>query len=74
MAGPSFSARPLSWQTGSEITGLDLSRAHEIAQADIDALCTCDFARWIRKSIPAECTNILRWYAAVSARLSAKAG
>jgi glutathione S-transferase len=42
--------------------------------ADIDALCTCDFARWIRKSIPAECTNILRWYAAVSARPSAKAG
>jgi taurine dioxygenase len=38
MAGTSFSARPLSWQTGSEVTGLDLSRAHEIAQADIDAL------------------------------------
>jgi taurine dioxygenase len=38
MPAPGFSARPLSWQTGSEVTGLDLRRAKAIAQPDIEAL------------------------------------
>ncbi|MEI7783017.1 MAG: TauD/TfdA family dioxygenase [Betaproteobacteria bacterium] len=33
-----FSARPLSWRLGSEITGLNLLRSEEIAQSTIDAL------------------------------------
>lgn len=37
-AGPGFNARPLSWQTGSEISGLDLRNSAAIPQATIDAL------------------------------------
>ena len=36
--GTGFTARELSWQTGSEITGLDLRLADAIAQGTIDAL------------------------------------
>jgi glutathione S-transferase len=65
----------LFWSTlDARLEGRDFVVGSSYTMADIDALCTCDFARWIRKSIPAECTNILRWYAAVSARPSAKAG
>jgi glutathione S-transferase len=41
--------------------------------ADITALVAVDFARWIKLAIPDECVHLRRWYAAVSARLSAKA-
>ena len=37
-AGLGFNARPLSWQTGSEISGLDLRNSAAIPQATIDAL------------------------------------
>ncbi|MCY7307621.1 MAG: TauD/TfdA family dioxygenase [Rhodoferax sp.] len=36
--GTGFTARELSWQTGSEITGLDLRQADATAQGTIDAL------------------------------------
>lgn len=65
----------LFWQTlDARLAGRDYVVGDSYTMADIDALCTCDFARWIRKSIPAECGNILRWHAAMSARPSAKAG
>jgi glutathione S-transferase len=38
--------------------------------ADITTLCTVDFARVCKLTIPAECTNLRRWHAAVSARPS----
>lgn len=41
--------------------------------ADITALCAIDFAKWVKFEVPAECANVLRWYAAVSARPSALA-
>jgi glutathione S-transferase len=41
--------------------------------ADITALVAIDFARWIKLAVPDECVHLRRWYAAVSARPSAKA-
>lgn len=41
--------------------------------ADISALTIIDFARWVKKSIPKNCTNLKRWYDLVNARPSAKA-
>ena len=41
--------------------------------ADITALVTIDFARWVRIKVPEANTATLAWYAAVSARPSAKA-
>lgn len=41
--------------------------------ADISALVTIDFAKWVRIRVPEEHTHTKRWYAAVSARPSAKA-
>ena len=41
--------------------------------ADISALVLVDFAGWVKVSVPEECANLRRWYAAVSSRPSAKA-
>ncbi|HUI18134.1 MAG TPA: glutathione S-transferase [Alphaproteobacteria bacterium] len=41
--------------------------------ADITALVAVDFAGWMKLAVPQECGNVKRWYAAVSARPSAKA-
>lgn len=41
--------------------------------ADITALCSIDFAISRRLPIPADCANVQRWHAAVSARPSASA-
>ena len=41
--------------------------------ADITTLVSVDFARWVKLSVPEECTNLRRWHAQVSARPSAKA-
>jgi glutathione S-transferase len=41
--------------------------------ADISTLVLIDFAGWVKLKIPDECANLHRWYAAVSARPSAKA-
>ena len=41
--------------------------------ADISAVVAVDFAGWLKITIPDELTNLKRWYAAVSARPSAKA-
>lgn len=40
--------------------------------ADITTLCTVDFARVARLTIPDGCTSMKRWHAAVSARPSVK--
>jgi glutathione S-transferase len=41
--------------------------------ADISTLVLTDFAGWIKLTIPDDCAHLTRWYAAVSARPSAKA-
>jgi glutathione S-transferase len=41
--------------------------------ADIDAMLTVDFAKWIKLELPPDAVNARRWYASVSARPSAKA-
>ena len=41
--------------------------------ADITTLCTIDFAKFCKLSVPDVCANLHRWYDAVSARPSAKA-
>jgi glutathione S-transferase len=41
--------------------------------ADITALVSVDFARWVKLSVPEECKNLRRWHAQVSARPSANA-
>jgi glutathione S-transferase len=41
--------------------------------ADISALCVIDFAKWVKKRIPEEYSNLQRWYDQVSSRPSAKA-
>ncbi len=40
--------------------------------ADITTLCAIDFGKWTDLDIPAECTNLRRWYEDVSTRPSAK--
>lgn len=41
--------------------------------ADITALVTVDFARWVKISIAEDCPHLQRWHKAVSARPSASA-
>jgi len=41
--------------------------------ADITALTTVDFAKWVKKRIPEDCVNLQRWHDQVSGRPSAKA-
>jgi glutathione S-transferase len=41
--------------------------------ADITALCVIDFAKWAKKRIPEDCSNLQRWYDQVNSRPSAKA-
>jgi glutathione S-transferase len=41
--------------------------------ADISTMVLIDLAGWSKLSIPEDCANLLRWYAAVAARPSAKA-
>jgi glutathione S-transferase len=62
------------WRTlDAHLAGREFMVGDSLTMADIDAVIACDFARWIRKSIPEECTNIRRWHAALSARPSFKA-
>ena len=41
--------------------------------ADISALCVIDFAKWVKKRIPEDYSNLQRWYDQVRSRPSAKA-
>ena len=46
---------------------------NEFSVADITALCAIDFAKFLAQvSIPEEHKHVLRWYAMISARPSAK--
>lgn len=41
--------------------------------ADITAFCTIGFVRWVKKTIPSECTHLQRWSDQVALRPSSKA-
>ena len=41
--------------------------------ADITAFCTIGFTRWVKKTIPSECTHLQRWYDHVASRPSSNA-
>lgn len=59
------------WKTlDAHLAGREFMVGEAFSMADIDAAVSCDFARWIRKSIPEECTHLARWHAAVRARPS----
>lgn len=51
----------------------DFLAGERYSVADITALCTIDFCKWIELEIPTECTNVQRWYDQVSNRPSAAA-
>ena len=62
------------WATlEAHLAGREYMVGNAFTMADIDAVVTCDFARWIRKSIPEECANIRRWHAQMRARPSFQA-
>jgi glutathione S-transferase len=62
------------WRTlDAHLAGRDFMVGSSVTMADIDALVTCDFARWIRQSIPEDCAHIRRWHAALGARAAFKA-
>lgn len=42
-----------------------------ISAADIDAFVFVEFSKWIKLEVPAECGNLARWHAEMSARESA---
>ena len=41
--------------------------------ADITAFCAIGFTRWVKKTIPSECTHLQRWYDQIASRPSANA-
>lgn len=43
------------------------------SMADITTLVTCDFAKWIKAGIPAECTRLQAWYERIAARPAVQA-
>jgi len=59
------------WNTlDTHLAGREFMVGERFTMADIDAAVSCDFARWVRKSIPEDCRNLLRWHAAMRARPS----
>jgi glutathione S-transferase len=64
--------KSLQWLDQS-LAGKDFVTGRHFSIADITAMCAIDFGRIWRFAIPAELENAKRWYAAVSARPSAKA-
>lgn len=56
----------------ARLAGREFVAGSRYTIADISAQVLTDFAAWAKITIPAECANLRRWYAAVSARPSAK--
>lgn len=57
----------------TQVTGRQYVAGDFYSMADITTLVTCDFARWIKAEIPAECVNLKAWYERVSARPAVQA-
>lgn len=56
-----------------ELAGREFIAGAHYSVADISALCTMDFAKFIGLEIPDECANLKAWHERVSARPSAAA-
>jgi len=56
-----------------ELANREFIAGDRFSVADITALCTVDFMKPARLTVPEGATNLKRWHAAVSARPSAKA-
>lgn len=54
------------------LAGRDYLAGDRYSAADIMAMVLVDFAGWLKIALPADAANAQRWYAAVSARPSAK--
>jgi glutathione S-transferase len=59
--------------TDARLAGREFIAGSRYSIADITAMVVVDFAGWAKLSVPEECVNLRRWYAAVSGRPSAKA-
>jgi glutathione S-transferase len=57
----------------ARLDGQEFVAGSRFTIADISTLVLTDFARWAKLAVPDGCENLLRWYAAVSARPSARA-
>jgi glutathione S-transferase len=57
----------------AHLAGREFVAGNRYTIADISTLVLIDFAGRLKMSIPDECANLRRWYAAVAARPSAKA-
>lgn len=57
----------------AQLAGHEFVVGDGYSTADITALCTVDFAGFCKLPVPDDCTHLMRWHAAVSARPSAKA-
>jgi glutathione S-transferase len=42
----------------------------QLSQADIDALVACDFASWVKASIPASCPRLQAWHERIKMELN----
>jgi glutathione S-transferase len=62
----------MSW-LDRELTGHDYIAGSRFSMADIAALTSIDFARFIGLTIPDQCERLQSWHARVSARPSASA-
>ena len=57
----------------TRLSGREFVAGPRYTIADMTAMVMVDFAGWAKLSVPEACANLRRWYAAVSARPSAKA-
>ena len=57
----------------ARLAGCDFVAGSRYTIADISTLVLIGLAGWVKLQIPDDCANLRRWYAAISARPSAKA-
>lgn len=57
----------------AQLADHDFVAGDRYSTADITTLCTLDFAKFCKLSVPDDCANLNRWYEIVSSRPSAKA-
>ncbi|WP_217570862.1 glutathione S-transferase [Mesorhizobium sp. GbtcB19] len=56
-----------------ELAGREFAAGDDYSVADITGMIAIDFMKPARIKVPEECTNVLRWYAALTSRPSAAA-
>lgn len=56
-------------QMDAHLQSRDYMVGSALSLADIDVLVVCDFAGWIKESIPADCSALQAWYQRISGEL-----